>query len=58
MYDPACVALPRRHRDQFKSATAYFQRMIEHYTNSFGYNPMDMPEDYIREIIARTYGMV
>ena len=32
--------------------------MIEHYTHVFGYNPMDMPEDYIREIIARTYGMV
>lgn len=58
MYDPACVPLPRRHRDQFKTASAYYQRMIEQYTREFSYNPMDMPEDYIREIIAHTYGMV
>ena len=58
MYDPACVPLPRRHQDQFKTASAYYHRMIGQYTQVFGYNPMQMPEDYVREIISHTYSMV
>jgi arylsulfatase A-like enzyme len=58
MYDPACVPMPRRHRDQLKTASAYYLSLVELFTNLLGYAPMDMPEDYIREIIAHTYGMV
>ena len=58
MYDPSSVPLPRRHPDQLKTASACYRRANEKYTELFGYNPMDMPEDYVREIVAHTYGMV
>ena len=58
MYDPSSVPPPRRHPDQLKTASAPYRRTNEKYTKLFGYNPMDMPEDYVREIIAHSYGMV
>ena len=58
MYDPSSVPLPRRHPDQIKTASAELRRRFEQYTQELGCNPLEMPEDYAREIIAHTYGMV
>ena len=58
MYDPACVPLPRRHPDEYQNGSSQYRMQIDNFTRMLGYNPMTMPEAYVREIIAHTYGMV
>ena len=58
MYDPADMPMPKRTMDQLKTASGNFRCKNQSYTNIFGYNPIEMPDPYIREIIAHTYGMV
>ena len=58
MYDPADVPLPHRHLGEIKNGSNHYVGRIEEYAGHFGFHPTDMPEAYIREIIAHTYGMV
>lgn len=58
MFDPADVPMPRRQRSELKTGSTYFRRRIDQYEKVFGFHPFDMPDNYIREIIAHTYGMV
>jgi arylsulfatase A-like enzyme len=58
MFDPADVPMPRRHRDEVQTASRHVKERHEQYARILGYQPIDMPEAHIREIIAHTYGMV
>ena len=58
MYDPADVPMPNRHRDEIQQGSSYYRRRHKQYAEAFGFQPVDMPDPYIREIIAHTYGMV
>ena len=58
MYDPADVPLPNRSLEEVPLKSEYYRRRLARFEKSLGYHPTDMPEAYVREIIAHTYGMV
>jgi arylsulfatase A-like enzyme len=58
MYDPADVILPRRRKDEIESKPSDYRWRLERFRKAWKYHPTEMPERYIREIIAHTYGMV
>lgn len=57
MYDPAAVPLPRRSKQELSSGSPYQRIRLEKLGKALGRPMGEMPEDYIREIIAHTFGM-
>ena len=58
MYDPADVPLPNRSPEEVALKSEHYRRRLERFEKSLGYHPTEIPEAYVREIIAHTYGMV
>ena len=58
MYDPADVPMPNRSPDEVGLKSGHYRRRLERFEQGLGYHPCEMPEAYVREIIAHTYGMV
>lgn len=58
MYDPADVPMPNRSRDEIEGKPQNYHHRLERFAQAWGYHPLDVPDEYIREIIAHYYGMV
>ena len=58
MYDPADVPPPNRTQEEVALKSDHYRRRLARFEQALGYHPTDMPEAYLREIIAHTYGMV
>ena len=58
MFDPRSVPMPRRRRDEVNNTSRTYARALQHFRQAWPYDPLDIPEHHIREIIAHTYGMV
>ena len=58
MYDPADVPMPNRSPEEVRLKSGHYRRRLERFEKALGYHPREMPEAYVREIIAHTYGMV
>ena len=58
MYDPASVPMPNRSPLEAATASTELQHRWDQFVEWLGYHALDMPDEYIREIIAHTYGMV
>ena len=58
MYDQTSVPMPRRTIEETINGSKYLKIRLEKLGKVLGYSPLDMPEEYIREIIAHTYGLV
>ncbi len=58
MYDPADVPMPHRDPCQFETGSAYLHERIKKLSDAFGIDMKNISDDWIREIIAHTYGMV
>ncbi len=58
MYDPADVPMPNRSRAEVEGKPTDYHNRLKKFENAWGYHPLEMPEEHIREIIAHYYGMV
>ena len=58
MYDPATVPMPNRSPQEADTASTELKHRWDQFVEWLGYHALDMPDEYVREIIAHTYGMV
>ena len=58
MFNPESVPATNRSRAELETASKDYARRIEKFADAWPYNPLDMPDEHIREIIAHTYGMI